>query len=128
MANNSITKVQGIGSVRFRNPDGTTFVLHEVRYMPGIARNLISLVTLERKGCEFKGSDGMLKIVMGCSVIVRGERRRNDTLYILQVRQRTLLRDWLPPSFGTVGLVTWVRKFLRCWQKKDASTKRALLI
>ena len=83
MANNSITKVQGIGSVRFRNPDGTTFVLHEVRYMPGIARNLISLGTLERKGCEFKGSDGMLKIVMGCSVIMRGEMRGNDTLYIL---------------------------------------------
>lgn len=51
MANNSHTEVRGIGSVRFMNPDGTTFVLHEVRFMPGIARNLISLGTLERKGC-----------------------------------------------------------------------------
>ena len=42
---------------------------------------------------------------------------------IVKVRQRTLLRDWLPPSFGIVGLVTWVRKVWRCWLKKDASTK-----
>lgn len=84
MANNSHTEVKGVGSVRFCNPDGTTFVLHEVRYMPGIARNLISLGTLERKGCEFKGSDGCLKIVLGCSVIMRGARKSHDTLYILQ--------------------------------------------
>lgn len=84
MANNSYTEVTGIGSVRFKNPDGTTFVLHEVRYMPGIARNLISLGTLEKKGCEFRGSDGFVKIVKGCAVIMKGERRGNDTLYILQ--------------------------------------------
>lgn len=86
MANNSHTEVVGIGSVRFRNPDGTTFLLHEVRYMPGIARNLISLGTLEKKGCEFKGSEGIIKIVKGCTVIMRGERHGNDTLYILQGR------------------------------------------
>lgn len=50
MANGTQTEVKGIGSVRFENPDGTTVVLHEVRYMPGIARNLISLGTLEVKG------------------------------------------------------------------------------
>lgn len=56
MANNSVTEVKWIGSIRFQNPDGTTFFLHEVRYMPGIGRNLISLGTLENKGCEFNAS------------------------------------------------------------------------
>ncbi|KAF8105135.1 hypothetical protein N665_0162s0014 [Sinapis alba] len=84
MANNSHTKVEGIGSVRFKNLDGTTFVLPEVRYMPEIVRNLISLGILERKGCEFKGSGGFVKIVKDCTVIMRGERKGNDTLYILQ--------------------------------------------
>lgn len=84
MANNSHTEVKGIGSVRFRNQDGTTFVLHEVRFMPGIARNLISLGTLEQKGCEFRGSGGVVKIVKGCVVIMKGERKGNDTLYILK--------------------------------------------
>ena len=86
MANDSHTEVKGIGSVRFRNQDGSTVILHEVRYMPGIARNLISLGTLESKGCEFKGSCGTLKIVLGYVVIMRGERKGNDTLYILQGR------------------------------------------
>lgn len=70
--------------MRFRNQDGTTCLLHDVRHMLGIARNLISLGTLEEKGCEFRGSGGVIKIIKGCVVITRGERRRNDTLYILQ--------------------------------------------
>ncbi|CAA7024880.1 unnamed protein product [Microthlaspi erraticum] len=42
MANSTHSDVKGIGSVRFLNPDGTTFVLHDVRFMPEIGRNLIS--------------------------------------------------------------------------------------
>ena len=49
MANNSHTEVKGIGSIRFKNQDGNTFLLHEVRYMLGIARNFISLVLLNVK-------------------------------------------------------------------------------
>ncbi|CAA7043751.1 unnamed protein product [Microthlaspi erraticum] len=84
MANSTHSEVKGIGSVRFLNPDGTTFVLHDVRYMPEIGRNLISLGTLENKGCEFKGSQGVLKVVKGCIVIIKASRQDNDTLYVLQ--------------------------------------------
>lgn len=84
MANNTQAHVKGIGSVRFQNPDGTTFVLHEVRYMPEIGRNLISIGTLEEKGCVFKGSEGVLKVVKGCTVVMKGSRNGKDTLYILQ--------------------------------------------
>ena len=83
MANNSITEVKGIGSIRFHNPDGMTFVLHGVRYMPEIGRNLISLGTLENKGCEFKAAKGILKITRGCTLIMRGYRKGSDTLYFL---------------------------------------------
>lgn len=62
MANNTSAEVKGIGSVRFENPDGTTFVLHEVRYMPSIGR----------------------KVVKGCTVIMKGVRKGRDTLYVLQ--------------------------------------------
>ncbi|CAA7045660.1 unnamed protein product [Microthlaspi erraticum] len=54
MANDSLSEVKGIGSVRFKNHDGTTFVLNEVRYMQGISKNLMSMGTLESKGCELK--------------------------------------------------------------------------
>ena len=82
MANNSVSEVKGIGKVRFVNTDGTTFVLHDVRYMPGMSRNLISMGTLKAKGCVFKGNNGILEVMKGNTVFMKGSRR--DSLYILQ--------------------------------------------
>ena len=64
----------GVGSIRFENPDKTTFILHDVRYMPGISRNLISMGSLEEKGCEFKAANGILKVIKGCTVFMKGAR------------------------------------------------------
>ncbi|KAG7592586.1 GAG-pre-integrase domain [Arabidopsis thaliana x Arabidopsis arenosa] len=86
MANNSSTEVKGIGKVRFVNTDGTTFVLHDVRYMPGMSRNLISMGTLEAKGCEFKAADGILKVIKGCTVFMKGVRKAS--LYVLQAEAK----------------------------------------
>ena len=88
MANNTSSEIKGVGSVRFQNPDGTTFLLQDVRYMPDISRNLISMGTLEEKGCEFKGSNGLLKVVKGCIVFMKGVRHKS--LYILQAKAKTL--------------------------------------
>lgn len=86
MANNSHSDVKGICSIRFSNHDGTTFVLHDVRYMPQMSRNLISMGTLESKGCDFKGGNGVLKVVKGCTTIMKGIRQ--SSLYIFQGEAR----------------------------------------
>lgn len=86
MANSSYSEVKGIGSVRFLNPDGTTFLLHKVRYMPSISRNLISMGTSESKGCEFKGINGILKVVRGTTEFMSGIRK--SSLYILQAEAK----------------------------------------
>ena len=41
-------------------------VLQEVRYIPGLKRNLISLGTLDMKGFSYKASGGILKVFNGC--------------------------------------------------------------
>jgi len=82
MGNDTYSPVKGIGSIKIRNNDGTQVILTDVRYMPNMARNLISLGTLEDKGCWFKSQDGVLKIVKGCSTILKGQKR--ETLYILE--------------------------------------------
>lgn len=87
MANNTVVEVKGVGAVRFQNDDGTTLLLTKVRYMPGISRNLISMGTLEEKGCKFKASNGVLKVIKGCTVFMKGQRRQS--LYILTAKAKT---------------------------------------
>lgn len=99
----------------FENPDGTTFVLHEVRYMPSIGRNLISLGTVENNGCEFIGSNGLLKVVKSCTIIMKGARKERDNLYVLEglakvsgscnalVKKQKLQLNRAIHNFGTVG-------------------------
>ena len=55
--------------------------------MPGISRNLISMRTLEDKGCKFKAANGVLKVIKGCTVFIKGLRRQS--LYILTSKARS---------------------------------------
>ena len=51
----------GIGTVRINTHGGSMKVMHNVRYVPSLRRNLISTGTLDKLG--FKHSGGMGKIV-----------------------------------------------------------------
>ena len=53
-------KVEGIGEVVIVTHDGVNRRLGDVRYVPKLKRNLISLGRLESKGCTF------INLVMGC--------------------------------------------------------------
>lgn len=50
LGNDQVCKVKGIGKIRLRLADGSVKVLTEVRFIPQIKRNLISLGMLESKG------------------------------------------------------------------------------
>ncbi|GJU56975.1 hypothetical protein Tco_1234741 [Tanacetum coccineum] len=50
LGDNRECKIKGIGKVRVQLKDGSSFVLHNVRYILELKRNLISLGTLEKKG------------------------------------------------------------------------------
>ena len=70
--------------------DGVKRRLGGVRYVPKLERNLISLGTLESKGCTFKASGGLLlKVIKGSMVLMSG-RRSESNLYVLRVDG-----DWL---------------------------------
>ena len=75
MGNNSACKVLGIGDVRLSLNDGGTRILTEVRYIPELKRNLISLGTLDSGGCSFKAQGGVLKVTKGSMVILKGEKK-----------------------------------------------------
>ncbi|KAL1214098.1 Retrovirus-related Pol polyprotein from transposon TNT 1-94 [Cardamine amara subsp. amara] len=82
MGNETVSEVKGIGTVRLQTSNGRVVVLTNVRYIPKFSRNLISVGTLESKGCSYHCENGVLKIKRGCKTVMEGVRYEN--LYFLQ--------------------------------------------
>ncbi|GKA17419.1 reverse transcriptase domain-containing protein [Tanacetum coccineum] len=57
--------------------DGLSFVLDNVKYVPKLRRNLISLGTLEKEGFTMKMQSGKIKVIKGSLVVLSGTRRAN---------------------------------------------------
>ncbi|KAJ4702606.1 Retrovirus-related Pol polyprotein from transposon TNT 1-94 [Melia azedarach] len=82
MANSSVCKAVGIGSIKIRTHDGKFCILNDVRHVPLMTKNLISLSMLDNKGFSFQGEGGVLHVCKGSNVVLKGVKR--DTLYFLQ--------------------------------------------
>ena len=79
--NNNPREIVGIGSVQIRTHDGMIRTLTYVRHIPGMARNLISLSTLD--GYKHFGSGGVLKVTKGSLVHMIGDMN-SAKLYVLR--------------------------------------------
>ena len=82
MANSSVCETVGIGSVKFRTHYGIFCTLNDVRHVPLMTKNLISLSMLDNKGFSFKGEGGALHVCKGSDVVLKGVK--HGTLYLLQ--------------------------------------------
>jgi hypothetical protein len=78
----STCEIIGIGSIYIQVHDGSIKKLIDVRFVPKLKRNLISLSTLEAIGFNFAAIDGVLKVCRGNRIILKGNRLNN--LYYLQ--------------------------------------------
>ena len=74
--------MEGIGTDQIKMFDGMIRELKEVRYVPQLKRNLISLGALKTLGLEVSIKDGVLKMTKGSMVVLKGVRRNN--LYYLK--------------------------------------------
>lgn len=70
LGNDQVCKVMVIGTVKLKLIDGFIRILTEVRFIPQLKRNLISLGALEAKGCRFKLDNGNLLILKGSKVLM----------------------------------------------------------
>lgn len=77
MGNNAACKTIGIGSIQLKLDDRTIQALKELRYVPELKKNLISLSTFASKGFKItlKGED--LEVVSGTRVIMKGSKNKN---------------------------------------------------
>ena len=83
MGDNNPREIVGIGSVQIKMHDGMTHTLTDVRHIPGMARNLISLSTLDVDGYKHSGSRGVLKVSKGSLVHMIGDMN-SAKLYVLR--------------------------------------------
>ena len=77
MENDVICKTVGIGNIRMRMFDGQVRTLTNVRHIPDLKKNLLSLETLEARGYKFFGADGAIKVTKGSMTILIGKRTIN---------------------------------------------------
>jgi 5'-3' exoribonuclease 2 len=68
MGDNSPCTVVGMGTVQIKMFDGVVRTLTEVRHVPSMSRNLISLSTLDTKGYKYYAGDGVMKVTKGDGV------------------------------------------------------------
>ncbi|KAK9215025.1 hypothetical protein WN944_007028 [Citrus x changshan-huyou] len=82
MGNDQPCRTMGIGTIRLKMFDGMVRELKEVRFVPALKKNLISVGALEAKGYKVTIEDGIIKFTHGVMVILQGVRRHN--LYYLK--------------------------------------------
>lgn len=75
-------QILGEGSIVLKLEDGSEFQLNNVRYVPGLKRNLISLGTFESAGYTVSLKNGKAKIINGSRVVLSGTRSSNN-IYVL---------------------------------------------
>ncbi|KAG8498263.1 hypothetical protein CXB51_007025 [Gossypium anomalum] len=82
IGNNASCKITGVGTIKVKMFDGVVRTLRNVRHVPELKRNLISLSTLNSKGYRYTAESGVLKISKGSLVVMKWHRKTTN-LYVL---------------------------------------------
>ncbi|GJR86957.1 retrovirus-related pol polyprotein from transposon TNT 1-94 [Tanacetum coccineum] len=77
LGDNTACAIKGTGKVGVQMKDGSSFVLENVRYIPELKRNLLSLDTLDREGYTMKLQNGRVKVIKGSLMVLSGTIKGN---------------------------------------------------
>ncbi|GKA35092.1 hypothetical protein Tco_0721583 [Tanacetum coccineum] len=93
LGDNKECKIRGLGKVRVKLRDRSSFVLHNVRYILELKRNLISLGTLKKEGYTIKLQ--LCKVKWQAEAVWQKESRR-VWVYILMFKHEAfgMLKEW----------------------------------
>ncbi|GJR12409.1 retrovirus-related pol polyprotein from transposon TNT 1-94 [Tanacetum coccineum] len=120
MGNDSPCKVIGIGTIQIRMHDGVVRTLTDVRHVPDLKKNLISLGVFDSKGFKYTSENGVLRVSKGALVVMKATKG-TSSLYTLQGETITssasvscteksnsdLTKLW-HMRLGHIVLMTWV--------------------
>ena len=77
MGNDSVCWIVGIDNVHMMMHDGQERTLSNVRHVPDLKKNLLSLGALKAQGCMFICEGGGVTVNKGSITVLKGERVRN---------------------------------------------------
>ena len=83
MGNNLPCKVEGMGEVKFRTTSGTLLTFKNVRFIPSLRKNLISLGVLDDLGYTCIVKEGELKVCLRERLLFAGQKQSRN-LFILK--------------------------------------------
>ena len=83
MGDDNTCEIVGIGSVQIKTHDDMICTLKNVRHIPGMKRNLISLSTFNKEGLKYTGSGGVVKVSKRSLVCLLGDLNASN-LYVLK--------------------------------------------
>ena len=85
MGNDVTCSIVGIGSIQLQMFDGTTKLLTDVRHVPDLRKNLISLGALDTNGYKTVIQGGVMKIYKGILLVMKAKKVGN----LFQLEGRT---------------------------------------
>ena len=74
MGNNASCKVVGRGTIKIKMYNSMIRTLTNVKHIPNLKKNLISLGALDEKGYRFKAANRVLKVSKGALVVMKSRK------------------------------------------------------
>ena len=76
LGDDSAYRIMGVGNIKFKMCDGQEVLLKDVKHVPGLRRNLISLGILHEKGWLYQGAPDKktLRVMHGGKTVMIGEK------------------------------------------------------
>ncbi|XP_074264972.1 putative mitochondrial protein AtMg00300 [Silene latifolia] len=107
VGNSATCEVVGIGSIKVKTAEDKKCTLTNVRHVPALGKNLISLSLLSDLGYEFQSKGEILSVTKGSSLVLKGVKQ--NSLYVLQGETLT--------NFASCASVNHKKK-TKVWHKR----------
>jgi hypothetical protein len=83
MGNGAHYKITSIGNIRIKMFDGVVRTLFDVRHVPKVEKNLISLGTLDSNDYGYKSKGRVMKVTKGAMVVMKGQKSSKNIYELL---------------------------------------------
>lgn len=77
IGNGAVCKTIGIWTIKIKTFDGIVRTLSDVRHVPDLKKNLISLRAFNSNGCKYTTTGGVLKVSKGYMIVMKGQMTGN---------------------------------------------------